>query len=174
MDVSRSTLTMGLSRTWAYHKQGASKQADPNSVPEPAFDLLLLVKKLQSNIAEMAEDFCLTIMQLYTMHAIGEEPTTMGKTAEVIRCDASNVTGIIDRLVTMGMVSREENPSDRRIKTLQLTPKGRNLLQQVLNEMAERLANLNVTQEEMTTFREILLKLTRDFHKAEQCEAQAQ
>src|SRR5688572_9689501 len=119
MDVSRSTSTIGLSRAWGYHKQGAPKQTEPKRISARAFDLLLLVKKLQSDIALVAEDFGLTIMQLYTMHAIGEEHrTTMGKTAEAIRCDAANVTGIIDKLVAMGLVSREENPNDRRIKTL--------------------------------------------------------
>ena len=67
------------------------------------------------------------------MHAIGEEHrTTMRKTAEAIRCDATNVTGNIDKLVAMGMVSREENPNDRRIKTLQLTTEGSSLLNEVL------------------------------------------
>lgn len=144
----------------------ALKQTDPAQTPSPAFDLLLMVKKLQSNIALVAEDFGLTIMQLYTMHAIGEEhQTTMGKTAEAIRCDASNVTGIIDKLVSMGVVSREENPNDRRIKTLQLTGEGRNLLNEVLNAMAERLGYSRVTQDEMAQFQSILLKLTGDYSK---------
>jgi DNA-binding MarR family transcriptional regulator len=163
MDVSTSTSTIGLSKAWAYHKQGIPKQPEPEPtpVPAPAFDLLLLVKRLQSNIALVAEGFGLTIMQLYTMHAIGEEhQTTMGKTAEAIRCDASNVTGIIDKLVAMGLVSREENPNDRRIKTLQLTTKGRDQLHKVLNAMAERLGYSRVTQEEIGEFRSILLKLT--------------
>ena len=128
----------------------------------------MLVKKLQSNIALVAEDFGLTIMQLYTMHAIGEEHrTTMGKTAEAIRCDASNVTGIIDKLVAMGMVSREENPDDRRIKTLQLTTEGSSLLHNVLNAIPERLGYSRVTQEEMGEFRSILLKLTGGFPTCE-------
>ena len=133
----------------------------PQSEPVPSFDLLLLIKKLQSNIAIVAEDFGLTMMQLYTMHAIAEEhTTTMGKTAEAIRCDASNVTGIIDKLVAMGFVSREENPNDRRIKTLQLTTDGRTLLHKIINAMPERLGYSRVTQEEIGELRGILLKLT--------------
>jgi DNA-binding MarR family transcriptional regulator len=129
--------------------------------PLPNFDLLLLIKKLQSNVALVAEAFGLTIMQLYTLHAIDEEHrTTMGKTAEAISCDASNVTGIIDKLVVMGLVSRAENPNDRRIKTLELTTDGRNLLHKVINAMPERFGYPRVTQEEITELRAILLKLT--------------
>ena len=127
----------------------------------PPFDLLLLIKKLQSNVALVAEDFGLTIMQLYTLHAIAEEQnTTMGKTAEAIRCDASNITGIIDKLVTMGLVSREENPNDRRIKTLQLTRDGRSLLHKVIGAMPEKLGYSRVTKKEISELRGILLKLT--------------
>lgn len=129
--------------------------------PLPTFDLLMLIKNLQSNIALVAEDHGLTLSQLYTMHAIGEEHRpTMGKTAEAMRCDASNVTGIIDKLVVMGLVSREENPNDRRIKTLQLTREGHDLLHRIVNAMPGRLGYSRVTQPEMAEFRRILLKLT--------------
>ena len=36
-----------------------------------------------------------------------------------------NVTGIVDRLVEQGLVSRTQNPEDRRVVFLQLTEKGR-------------------------------------------------
>ena len=145
---------------------GLSKTSEP--VPAPILDLLVLLKNLQSNIALVAEEYGLTIMQLYTLHAIAEEHTTMGKMAQAIRCDASNVTGIIDKLVTMGLVSRQEDPSDRRIKTVQLTSEGSMLIHQIVNAMPGRLGYSRVSQQEISELRRILLKLIGCFPECSQ------
>jgi DNA-binding MarR family transcriptional regulator len=39
-------------------------------------------------------------------------------------CDASNVTWMVDRLESRGLVERRMLPSDRRVKTVALTPLG--------------------------------------------------
>jgi DNA-binding MarR family transcriptional regulator len=44
--------------------------------------------------------------------------------AQVLECDASNVTAIIDRLEARGFVERRASPTDRRVKTLLLTEAG--------------------------------------------------
>ena len=44
----------------------------------------------------------------------------------------SNVTGLVDRLETRGLVKRTENDADRRAYVVVLTPAGRRLLHQVL------------------------------------------
>lgn len=122
-------------------------------------DLLISVKHLQANIATVAEKHGLTITQLYTLHAIADEHRTMGKMAQAIRCDASNVTGIIDRLVSMGLVIRQEDAKDRRIKTVQLTPDGDSLLRRIMNAMPGSLGYSRITQQEIGELRRILLKL---------------
>jgi DNA-binding MarR family transcriptional regulator len=48
----------------------------------------------------------------------------MRRLALVMRCDPSNVTGLADRLEERGLVERRDDPSDRRVKGLALTPKG--------------------------------------------------
>jgi DNA-binding MarR family transcriptional regulator len=52
------------------------------------------------------------------------EPRPMSTLAGLLRCDASNVTNIADRLEAGGMVERRPSEHDRRIKTLVLTPHG--------------------------------------------------
>ncbi len=42
--------------------------------------------------------------------------------ATELRCDASNVTWLVDRLEARGFVERQASPDDRRVKTLTLTP----------------------------------------------------
>lgn len=63
--------------------------------------------------------------------AFGElrEPLSMGELAERLFCDASNVTGIVDRLEEKGLVERQPDAGDRRVKRLVLTPEGRKLWQ---------------------------------------------
>ena len=94
------------------------------------------------------------------MHAIAEDHMTRGKMAQAIRCDASNVTGIIEKLVTMRLVTRQEDPSDRRIKTVKLTADGSKILGQIIDAMPGRLGPSRLTPEEISELHRILLKLT--------------
>jgi DNA-binding MarR family transcriptional regulator len=53
-----------------------------------------------------------------------DRPIPMGQLAETLACDASNVTGLVDRLESRGLVRRLPSVQDRRIKVLVLTPTG--------------------------------------------------
>jgi DNA-binding MarR family transcriptional regulator len=55
------------------------------------------------------------------------EPLSMRELAERLYCDASNVTGIVDRLEERRLVERQMLPGDRRVKQLVLTDAGRAL-----------------------------------------------
>jgi MarR family transcriptional regulator, organic hydroperoxide resistance regulator len=63
------------------------------------------------------------------------QPMSMGSAAEALRCDASNLTGIVDRMEGRGLVERRTLPADRRVKELVLTDAGRQILSQ-LDELA--------------------------------------
>jgi DNA-binding MarR family transcriptional regulator len=47
--------------------------------------------------------------------------------AAMLNCDASNVTAFVDRLEQAGLVERQVDPADRRVKTLSVTAKGRDM-----------------------------------------------
>jgi DNA-binding MarR family transcriptional regulator len=55
---------------------------------------------------------------------------------------AGNVTGIVERLVQQGLVSREEVPHDRRTVRIRLTPEGRRRMGQALPAHRRDLARL--------------------------------
>ena len=61
----------------------------------------------------------------------------MGQLAEILACDASNVTGLVDRLQSRGLVRRRPSAEDRRVKVLELTPAGARLRAIVLQRMTE-------------------------------------
>jgi MarR family transcriptional regulator, organic hydroperoxide resistance regulator len=66
-----------------------------------------------------------------------DRPIGMSALAGVLMCDASNVTGLVDRLEDRGLVERQSAPHDRRIKMLALTPAGA----RVRRELDSRLGN---------------------------------
>ncbi|MGP4026513.1 MarR family winged helix-turn-helix transcriptional regulator [Actinomadura sp. 3N407] len=51
-------------------------------------------------------------------------PAPMRELADWLKCDASNVTGIVDGLERRGLVKRRPDPEDRRVKHLVLTEEG--------------------------------------------------
>src|ERR687884_461744 len=80
----------------------------------------------------------LTFAQAHALRLLDpERPLPMSALAERLLCDASNVTGIADRLEGRGLVERRSADGDRRIKVLALTPAGAKLRAQVLDVMRE-------------------------------------
>jgi DNA-binding MarR family transcriptional regulator len=71
------------------------------------------------------------------LHLIGPDQTVaMGRLAETLACDASNVTGLVDRLESRGLIVRRASADDRRVKVLALTPLGARLRTQLHKRMA--------------------------------------
>ncbi|MFJ6406867.1 MarR family winged helix-turn-helix transcriptional regulator [Streptomyces hydrogenans] len=62
-------------------------------------------------------------------------PLPMRALATLLVCDASNVTGIVDRLEARGLVRREPDPADRRVKNVIATDEGRDVIRRVREEM---------------------------------------
>lgn len=55
--------------------------------------------------------------------------------ADMWRCDASTVTWIVDRLEKQGLVERQAHETDRRVKVVVLSDRGRRLRTQVRNRL---------------------------------------
>jgi DNA-binding MarR family transcriptional regulator len=71
----------------------------------------------------------LTIAQLKSLFFISDQGnTTSGKLAVALGVTPTNMTGIVDRLVKQGLVSRAENAQDRRSVLLRTTDKGEELV----------------------------------------------
>jgi DNA-binding MarR family transcriptional regulator len=66
-----------------------------------------------------------------------EQPRTMGEIAELLRCDPSNVTGIVDALEERGLGRRRPSERDRRVKVIELTAKGEKMRGRVMAELSE-------------------------------------
>jgi DNA-binding MarR family transcriptional regulator len=66
----------------------------------------------------------LTMTQAKTLILL-RQPLPMKALAGLLSCDASNITGLVDRLEAYGLVTRDLDPDDRRIKNVVATEKGR-------------------------------------------------
>jgi DNA-binding MarR family transcriptional regulator len=84
-----------------------------------------LFEAQRPKVMAIYREYGLTPPQLMTLRRLDEkEPVPMSEVARVLACDASNVTGIIDRLEDRGLVRRRDAPRDRRVTMLELTAEG--------------------------------------------------
>ena len=73
-------------------------------------------------------EFDLTPAQGQALRVIDpDRPVPMSMLAEALWCDASNVTGIVDKLETRGLIARQGADHDRRVKQLAVTERGRGI-----------------------------------------------
>jgi MarR family transcriptional regulator, organic hydroperoxide resistance regulator len=119
------------------------------------FELLHLSKQ---RFMAIASEFELSPPQVMALRQLDpEQPKPMSELAIALRCDNSNVTGIVDRLEDRGLVERQPAEHDRRVKMLSITPRGievRAGLSARLSEPPEPLAGLSI--EDQRALRDIM------------------
>jgi DNA-binding MarR family transcriptional regulator len=126
--------------------------------PSPhACDAWQLLIKLsfsqQTQVSPLAAELELSPAQCHVLRLLEpDKPLPMRAVAEGLCCDASNVTGLVDRLESRGLVRRTASASDRRVKALELTPKGVRVRAVFLERMTappEGLERLSVRDQQM-------------------------
>ena len=86
----------------------------------------------------LCTEFDLTAMQGHVLRILDPStPVAMSTLADALVCDASNVTGIVDKLESRGLIVRQGADHDRRIKMLAVTEKGRKLRDHLNGRMME-------------------------------------
>jgi MarR family transcriptional regulator, organic hydroperoxide resistance regulator len=124
--------------------------------------LLQLAYKTRSDFSHLAEHkYHLTYMQLYVLCLLKpEEPSPMSTLSSLLSCDASNITGITDRLTAGGYIERLDDPADRRIKRIALTASGVHLRTIVLHDLTdfEPATMQNLTEQEQYHLGILLVK----------------
>ena len=127
----------------------------------------LMVRLFLSNkprMAAIAQEFELAPMQMQALMALppGQE-LPMSALAGMLACDASNVTGIVDRLEARGLIERREVPSDRRVKMLAVTSEGGRLRARLGKRMSKPPpAVAELSQADQEALRDILRRALED------------
>ena len=119
------------------------------------FELIHLSKR---RFMAIASEFDLSPPQVMALRQLDpDEPKPMSELAVALRCDNSNVTGIVDRLEDRGLVERRPGEHDRRVKMLMITERGARVragLAARLDEPPDALANLS--PEDQRALRDIM------------------
>jgi DNA-binding MarR family transcriptional regulator len=93
---------------------------------------------MRAHWAALASEFDLTPAQGSVLrHLEPGKPVPMNSLAELLVCDASNITGIVDKLEARGLIERQPSPDDRRVKMLAVTARGAELRQSFISRSSE-------------------------------------
>jgi MarR family transcriptional regulator, organic hydroperoxide resistance regulator len=113
--------------------------APTNDPAREAWGLLWRVMQAHKpRFLALAQELGLAPMQLHALRVI--EPGAelpMSSLAGKLFCDASNVTGIVDRLEARGLIERRPAAYDRRVKLLALTDEGERVREAAWRQLSE-------------------------------------
>ena len=138
-----------------------AKVVGPASRQQEAWRLMLeLFFAHRGQLLAVAQEFGLAPQQAFALQRLQpDEPMKLSDLASALHCDNSSVTGIADRLEKAGLAERQAHPTDRRVKTLALTERGkviRGLYKDRIGTAPETLQNL--TDEDAAILVEILTR----------------
>jgi DNA-binding MarR family transcriptional regulator len=98
----------------------------------------------------------------------------MSVLAGYLACDASNVTGLVDRLEGRGLVERRSAEHDRRVKLLCLTELGAEVRRRLMERMAEPPAAISaLSAADLRALRDVMLRAVEKLHEQQEEEGGA-
>lgn len=127
--------------------------------------LMGLAKMNQDRMAEGAARLGLTLSQARVLYFVESEPMVR-KLAKKLSCDPSYITGVVDALEKEGLLTRQVNPDDRRIKKLVLTSKGESVRAEVAKVISESFELDGLVSDEAMQFAQLLRKIQAEVKTA--------
>lgn len=118
-------------------------------------------RSLKREFKAITESHGLTWTQFHALYHINVEGVPFNFLSEHLHCHASNLTGLIDRMIEKGIVTREQSQEDRRVWLIKLTEKGqefKNMLLPIYRDNIEKRFSV-LEQEELDTLYSLLEKL---------------
>ncbi|MZE52288.1 MarR family transcriptional regulator [Streptomyces sp. SID5770] len=119
-----------------------------------------VVARYYEEYEQAAAQHALTGAQARVLGLLSLEPLPMRRIAQKLKCEPSNITGIVDRLEARGLVERRPAPDDRRVKLAVPTEEGRAVarrLRESLDFAREPLGEL--TEVERALLRDLLKRM---------------
>ncbi|WP_234285414.1 MarR family winged helix-turn-helix transcriptional regulator, partial [Streptomyces venezuelae] len=84
-----------------------------------------VVARYYEEYEQAAAQHALTGAQARVLGLLSLDPLPMRHIAQKLKCEPSNITGIVDRLEARGLAERRPDPADRRVKLAAATEEGR-------------------------------------------------
>ena len=125
-------------------------------------------KTLLRESEELLSKEGITRAQFHVLRCVAKGPVPMKEISEKMFVTRANITGLVDKLESKGLVKRTGHHLDRRATIIQLTSKGTALQERVsLTYRAFMQGSLEVlTEEEQRNLRDALLKIQEGMSKA--------
>ena len=130
------------------------------------FRLAALSRKISRTYNTLCSQYGITATQSFVLFdLLDNEGSNVKDMAFRIQLDSPAVTGVIDRLFKEGLVQRAEDPSDRRSLQIFLTPRGRQLAEELLPVGREFNNNTQAgyNQDELEIFESYFKRLDQKF-----------
>jgi DNA-binding MarR family transcriptional regulator len=119
-----------------------------------------VVSRYHADYEEAAAGHALTGAQAKLLGLLSLEPLPMRKLAQQLKCEPSNVTGIVDRLEARGLVERRPAPADRRVKVAAATDEGRRVARSLRESLRfARVPLAALTDDERVALRNALRRM---------------
>jgi MarR family transcriptional regulator, organic hydroperoxide resistance regulator len=90
-----------------------------------------VMQRMKQESARKAADWDVSVAQVRALYAL-REPLSMRELAERLYLDPSNLTALVDRLEDLGLVERQADAEDRRVKRLVITEKGVHISEDII------------------------------------------
>ena len=90
-----------------------------------------VMQRMRQHSARKAADYDMSVAQVRALYAL-REPLSMRELADRLYLDPSNLTALVDRLEDLGLVERQADADDRRVKRLVITPRGVQLSEDII------------------------------------------
>jgi DNA-binding MarR family transcriptional regulator len=120
--------------------------------------------------SRLRENFDVTLPRFDLMAQLDKAPNgmTLGELSQRMMVSNGNVTGLVERLVSLNLVERRPAPNDRRAMIVTLTPEGRRTFRSLARTHEGWIAEIfsDLSQLEMDTIMKLLSKTKTSARKA--------
>ena len=148
------------------HPEHKSKKEKAERLIEAMGRLIIMMQEVNDTCLRLSED--ISKKDLMIVSFVGDnESVIMREIAEYMKIPVSTTTGIVDKLVQKGYLSRQFSPNDRRSISIVLDEIGTNthrLMSDMKHEMADKILD-DLQEFEANNFIEMLEKVTSNLHK---------
>jgi DNA-binding MarR family transcriptional regulator len=141
--------------------ESATESQPPGTPLSPLDALLRAHHAVSSLLDDLLVQHGLSVAKLGVLRQLSQGPLPLGALAQRQSCVRSNITQLVDRMETEGLVRRLHDPDDRRVTLAELTDAGRTRLVAGLASQtaAERYLMRDMTEAEASTLAHLLLRL---------------
>jgi len=128
-----------MSTISGYHVEMSKQEVEMHPLSS---SLVKLYFALDQAYERASREVGISPQQAQVICSAGYCSPALGELAESLHCDKTNVTGLVDRVEKLGLVSRVPDSQDRRVTRVTLTDAGRATMFQFHDELNRRLSSL--------------------------------